>query len=114
VLLLSIWDGRRTGTMVDPTRELADVYKCIDVLKAGEERSVVYVSVLQMAHMTDVKVSICRAYVVGSSLVRLLLCAHPLQGHTRPPGVYERLAYSQDRAGQRSETQTRAYYGGLS
>jgi hypothetical protein len=32
--------------MVDPTREMADVYKCIDVLKAGEEQSVISVFVL--------------------------------------------------------------------
>ncbi|KAJ3505766.1 hypothetical protein NLJ89_g7247 [Agrocybe chaxingu] len=38
VLLLSIWGGRRSGLSTDPNREMADVHKCMQVLRTSEER----------------------------------------------------------------------------
>ncbi|KAJ7061352.1 fungal-specific transcription factor domain-containing protein [Mycena amicta] len=37
VLLLNVWAGKRTG-MPDPTREMVNVQKCIDVTKLSEDR----------------------------------------------------------------------------
>ncbi|KAF8066999.1 fungal-specific transcription factor domain-containing protein [Lyophyllum atratum] len=38
VLLLSIWGGRRSGLSTDFAKEMGDVQKCMDVLKASESR----------------------------------------------------------------------------
>ncbi|KAI3616635.1 hypothetical protein WG66_011647 [Moniliophthora roreri] len=38
VLLLNIWGGKRLGITSDPARELGDVYKCLNVLRAYEKR----------------------------------------------------------------------------
>ncbi|KAG5643433.1 hypothetical protein DXG03_000941 [Asterophora parasitica] len=38
VLLLSIWGGKRAGLSTDFDREMADVKKCMDVLKGSETR----------------------------------------------------------------------------
>lgn len=38
VLLLSIWGGKRSGLSTDPNREMAEVHKCMNVLRDGEQR----------------------------------------------------------------------------
>ncbi|KIL64052.1 hypothetical protein M378DRAFT_163769 [Amanita muscaria Koide BX008] len=38
VLLLNIWGGKRSGLSADPQKEMADVYKCMSVLRGHEER----------------------------------------------------------------------------
>lgn len=38
VLLLNIWGGKRSGLYTDPTKEMADVHKCMSVLKSCEKR----------------------------------------------------------------------------
>ncbi|KAG1729861.1 fungal-specific transcription factor domain-containing protein [Suillus paluster] len=38
VLLLNIWGGKRSGLYTDPTKEMADVHKCMSVLKVCEKR----------------------------------------------------------------------------
>ncbi|KAF8643172.1 hypothetical protein AX16_009214 [Volvariella volvacea WC 439] len=38
VLLLNIWGGKRSGLSTDPKREMADVHKCMQVLRACEGR----------------------------------------------------------------------------
>ncbi|KAF7312879.1 Zn(2)-C6 fungal-type domain-containing protein [Mycena kentingensis (nom. inval.)] len=38
VLLLNVWSGKRTGLAPDPTREIANVQKCMDVVKVCEYR----------------------------------------------------------------------------
>ena len=38
VLLLSLWGARRTGTTLDPVKEMQDVRKCIMVLETSETR----------------------------------------------------------------------------
>ena len=38
VLLLSIWGGKRSGLSIDPQKEMMDVYKCMNTLRASEER----------------------------------------------------------------------------
>ncbi|KAJ6572940.1 fungal-specific transcription factor domain-containing protein [Mycena sp. CBHHK59/15] len=38
VLLLNVWSGKRTGTMPDPSREMANVHKCMEVVRLCEER----------------------------------------------------------------------------
>ncbi|KAI0080937.1 hypothetical protein K474DRAFT_1704231 [Panus rudis PR-1116 ss-1] len=38
VLLLNIWGGRRVGLKLDPVKEMADVHKCMSMLKVMEER----------------------------------------------------------------------------
>ncbi|KAF5344576.1 hypothetical protein D9757_015251 [Collybiopsis confluens] len=38
VLLLNIWGGKRSGLSTDTNKEMADVYKCMQVLKACENR----------------------------------------------------------------------------
>lgn len=38
VLLLSIWGGKRSGLSTDPHKEMADVHKCMEVLRACEDR----------------------------------------------------------------------------
>ncbi|KAF8972347.1 fungal-specific transcription factor domain-containing protein [Flammula alnicola] len=38
VLLLSIWGGKRSGLSTDPNREMADVHKCMQVLRNFEAR----------------------------------------------------------------------------
>ncbi|KAH7926384.1 hypothetical protein BV22DRAFT_1063146 [Leucogyrophana mollusca] len=38
VLLLNIWGGKRSGLSTDPAKEMADVHKCMSVLKACEGR----------------------------------------------------------------------------
>ncbi|KAF5363184.1 hypothetical protein D9758_008334 [Tetrapyrgos nigripes] len=38
VLLLNIWGGKRSGMSVDPNKEMADVHKCMQVLRKCEDR----------------------------------------------------------------------------
>ncbi|KIJ60357.1 hypothetical protein HYDPIDRAFT_117261 [Hydnomerulius pinastri MD-312] len=38
VLLLNIWGGKRSGVTTDPAKEMADVHKCMAVLKGCEKR----------------------------------------------------------------------------
>lgn len=38
VLLLNIWGGKRSGLYTDPTKEMADVHKCMSILKSCEKR----------------------------------------------------------------------------
>ncbi|PCH39377.1 hypothetical protein WOLCODRAFT_29517 [Wolfiporia cocos MD-104 SS10] len=38
VLLLNIWGGKRSGLSTDPTKEMADVHKCMKMLKLLEPR----------------------------------------------------------------------------
>ncbi|KAF9220414.1 hypothetical protein BS17DRAFT_344209 [Gyrodon lividus] len=38
VLLLNIWGGKRSGLSIDPSKEMADVHKCMSVLKRCEKR----------------------------------------------------------------------------
>ncbi|KAF5342022.1 hypothetical protein D9611_002055 [Ephemerocybe angulata] len=38
VLLLSIWGGKRSGLSTDPNKEMADVHKCMRVLRSCEKR----------------------------------------------------------------------------
>jgi hypothetical protein len=40
VLLLNIWGGKRSGLYTDPQKEMADVHKCMAMLKSCEKRSV--------------------------------------------------------------------------
>lgn len=42
VLLLNIWAGKRSGLTTDPKKEMADVHKCMKMLRSSEERQVVY------------------------------------------------------------------------
>ena len=43
VLLLNIWGGKRSGLSTDPTKEMADVHKCMGLLKSCENRYVCFV-----------------------------------------------------------------------
>lgn len=38
VLLLNIWGGKRSGLTTDPAKEMADVHKCMKMLKGMEGR----------------------------------------------------------------------------
>ena len=38
VLLLKIWGGRQSGLYTDTNKEMADVHKCMNVLKSLEDR----------------------------------------------------------------------------
>lgn len=38
VLLLNIWGGKRSGLYTDPSKEMADVHKCMSILKSCEKR----------------------------------------------------------------------------
>ncbi|KAJ7495521.1 fungal-specific transcription factor domain-containing protein [Mycena latifolia] len=38
VLLLNVWSGKRTGLVPDPSREIANVYKCMEVVRLCEDR----------------------------------------------------------------------------
>ncbi|KAJ6587705.1 fungal-specific transcription factor domain-containing protein [Mycena sp. CBHHK59/15] len=40
VLLLNVWSGKRTGLIPDPSREIANVHKCMEVVRVCEERCV--------------------------------------------------------------------------
>ncbi|KAG6370771.1 hypothetical protein JVT61DRAFT_10973 [Boletus reticuloceps] len=39
VLLLNIWGGKRSGLSTEPSKEMADVHKCMGLLKSCESRS---------------------------------------------------------------------------
>lgn len=41
VLLLNIWDGKRSGLSTDPTKEMQEVHKAMNLLKQVEARLVV-------------------------------------------------------------------------
>ena len=41
VLLLNIWGGKRSGLSTDPAKEMADVHKCMKMLRTLEPRCVV-------------------------------------------------------------------------
>ncbi|KAF8179593.1 hypothetical protein K438DRAFT_2021624 [Mycena galopus ATCC 62051] len=38
VLLLNVWSGKRTGLVPDPSREMANVHKCMEVVRLCEDR----------------------------------------------------------------------------
>ncbi|KAJ7664066.1 fungal-specific transcription factor domain-containing protein [Mycena rosella] len=38
VLLLNVWSGKRTGLVPDPSREIANVHKCMEVVRLCEDR----------------------------------------------------------------------------
>ncbi|KAJ6587578.1 fungal-specific transcription factor domain-containing protein [Mycena vulgaris] len=38
VLLLNVWSGKRTGLVPDPSREIANVHKCMEVIRLCEDR----------------------------------------------------------------------------
>ncbi|KAJ7471657.1 fungal-specific transcription factor domain-containing protein [Mycena galericulata] len=38
MLLLNVWSGKRTGLVPDPSREMANVHKCMEVVRLCEER----------------------------------------------------------------------------
>ncbi|KAK1220725.1 Gypsy retrotransposon integrase-like protein 1 [Marasmius sp. AFHP31] len=38
ILLLNIWEGRRSGVSGDPTKDMADVHKCMEALRSSENR----------------------------------------------------------------------------
>ncbi|KAJ7051553.1 fungal-specific transcription factor domain-containing protein [Mycena amicta] len=38
VLLLNVWSGKRSGLVPNPTRDIANVQKCMDVVKVCEDR----------------------------------------------------------------------------
>ncbi|KAL0564764.1 Gypsy retrotransposon integrase-like protein 1 [Marasmius crinis-equi] len=38
ILLLNIWGGKRSGLSADPAKEMADVHKCMEALRAIENR----------------------------------------------------------------------------
>ena len=40
VLLLNIWGGKKSGLSTDPLKEMADVHKCMTLLKSLESRYV--------------------------------------------------------------------------
>jgi hypothetical protein len=40
VLLLNIWGGRQAGIVTDANREMAQVHKCMRILKSVEDRYV--------------------------------------------------------------------------
>ena len=42
VLLLNIWGGKRSGLSTDPAKEMADVHKCMKMLRALEPQCVVH------------------------------------------------------------------------
>ena len=41
VLLLNIWGGKRSGLSTDPAKEMADVHKCMKMLRTLEPRCVI-------------------------------------------------------------------------
>ncbi|KAK7043156.1 Gypsy retrotransposon integrase-like protein 1 [Paramarasmius palmivorus] len=42
VLLSNIWAAKRSGMTIDPNREMAEVHKCMQVLRACESRDILY------------------------------------------------------------------------
>ncbi|KAJ7087974.1 fungal-specific transcription factor domain-containing protein [Mycena belliarum] len=38
ILLLNVWSGKRTGLVPDPSREIANVHKCMQVVRLCEQR----------------------------------------------------------------------------
>ncbi|KAJ7144001.1 fungal-specific transcription factor domain-containing protein [Mycena epipterygia] len=38
ILLLNVWSGKRTGLVPDPSREIANVHKCMEVVRLCEDR----------------------------------------------------------------------------
>lgn len=38
ILVTNIWSGERSGVPTDPDKEMADVHKCMDLLKRSESR----------------------------------------------------------------------------
>ncbi|KAJ8087145.1 Gypsy retrotransposon integrase-like protein 1 [Marasmius tenuissimus] len=38
ILLLNIWEGKRSGVSADPTKDMADVHKCMEALRSSEDR----------------------------------------------------------------------------
>jgi hypothetical protein len=38
VLLLNVWSGKRTGLVPDPSREMVNVHKCMEVVRLCEDR----------------------------------------------------------------------------
>lgn len=38
ILLLNVWSGKRTGLVPDPSREIANVHKCMEVVRLCDDR----------------------------------------------------------------------------
>ena len=38
VLLLNVWGAKKSGGAIEPASQMADVQKCMDVLRSIEER----------------------------------------------------------------------------
>ncbi|KAJ8087138.1 Gypsy retrotransposon integrase-like protein 1 [Marasmius tenuissimus] len=38
VLLLNIWEGKRSGVSTDPTKDMVDIHKCMEALRSNETR----------------------------------------------------------------------------
>lgn len=56
VLLLNIWGGKRSGLSTDPNKEMADVHKCMQVLRACETRYGAFVHYIWVAVVFNVSI----------------------------------------------------------
>ncbi|KAJ7911379.1 fungal-specific transcription factor domain-containing protein [Mycena leptocephala] len=61
VLLLNVWSGKRTGMVLNPSREMANVFKCMHVVQWWFSHFVISFSALQLAKCGIVVV--CLSYV---------------------------------------------------
>ncbi|KAJ6496095.1 fungal-specific transcription factor domain-containing protein [Mycena sanguinolenta] len=51
VLLLNVWSGKRTGLLPDPGREMANVYKCMEVIRLCQGRWVLDLYVILRSYL---------------------------------------------------------------
>lgn len=51
VLLLNIWGGKRSGLSTDPAKEMADVHKCMKMLRTLEPQCVLPPMLLRIADL---------------------------------------------------------------
>lgn len=61
VLLLNIWGGKRSGLSTDPLKEMADVHKCMGLLKSLENR---YVPSFE-GDRSRLLITVCRWHTAG-------------------------------------------------
>lgn len=80
VLLLNIWGGKRSGLTTDPSKEMADVHKCMKMLKALEVKYVYctcLIDVVPISYHHPIGGTQLAAYgkrsVVAKSVHRILL-----------------------------------------
>ncbi|KAF7375418.1 Zn(2)-C6 fungal-type domain-containing protein [Mycena sanguinolenta] len=63
VLLLNVWSGKRTGLLPDPGREMANVYKCMEVIRLCEGRwqiaGIIWDILAELASAREVKLPNC-------------------------------------------------------